>query len=93
MKNHEIMMDCILTCLWNMKDGKVEIRSDSDFVDELGLDSMGTLDLMLQLEEQFDIVTPFDLLPYVRTPAQLTEVLVPQLDAIDATHMPMLAYA
>jgi acyl carrier protein len=37
-----------------------EIQSDSSFVDDLGADSLDTVELIMQFEEDFDIEIPDD---------------------------------
>ena len=43
------------------------LSEDSELVAELGLDSLKIMNLMLTLEEHFDISIPLNVLPNVRT--------------------------
>ncbi len=45
----------------------VELREDSNLVTELRLDSFKVLDLLLDIEDEFDISMPVNLLADVRT--------------------------
>lgn len=48
-------------------DPAVSLSEDSVIVTELGLDSLKIMDLVLALEEHFDISIPLNILPVVRT--------------------------
>jgi acyl carrier protein len=48
-------------------DTSVSLGEDSVLVTELGLDSLKIMDLVLALEEHFDISIPLNILPVVRT--------------------------
>lgn len=75
MLTREIVMDYIISCLKDMIDSRVEIRPDSDLVDELGLESIKVMDLLMQLEDRFDILIPLNILLDVKTPEQLLNAL------------------
>ena len=77
MVNREIVMDYILSCL--VENG-VEIKPDSDLVNDLGLESIKVMDLLMMLEDRFDISIPINILLDVKTPAQLMETLLPWLE-------------
>jgi acyl carrier protein len=40
--------------------GEDEIANDSNFIDDLGADSLDTVELVMALEEEFDIEIPDD---------------------------------
>ena len=48
-------------------DAAVTLDEDSELVAELGLDSLKIMNLVLALEEHFDISIPLNILPNVRT--------------------------
>ena len=66
MVNREIVMDYILSCLQDLVENGVEIKPDSDLVNDLGLESIKVMDLIILLD--------------VNTPAQLMETLLPWLE-------------
>ncbi|MEC9843703.1 phosphopantetheine-binding protein [Escherichia coli] len=66
MVNREIVMDYILSCLQDLVENGVEIKPDSDLVNDLGLESIKVMDLLMMLD--------------VKTPAQLMETLLPWLE-------------
>ena len=80
MVNREIVMDYILSCLQDLVENGVEITPDSDLVNDLGLESIKVMDLLMMLEDRFDISIPINILLDVKTPAQLMETLLPWLE-------------
>jgi acyl carrier protein len=44
-----------------------EVREDTELVADLGLDSVQIMDLLMQVEDQFDVSIPLNVLPEVRT--------------------------
>ena len=80
MVNREIVMDYILSCLQDFVENGVEIKPDSDLVNDLGLESIKVMDLLMMLEDRFDISIPTNILLDVKTPAQLMETLLPWLE-------------
>ena len=80
MVNREIVMDYILSCLQDLVEHGVESKPDSDLVNDLGLESIKVMDLLMMLEDRFDISIPINILLDVKTPAQLMETLLPWLE-------------
>ncbi|EJZ0946487.1 acyl carrier protein [Escherichia albertii] len=80
MVNREIVMDYILSCLQDLVENGVEIKPGSDLVNDLGLVSIKVMDLLMMLEDRFDISIPINILLDVRTPVQLMETLLPWLE-------------
>ena len=76
MVNREIVMDYILSCLQDLVENGVEIKP----VNDLGLESIKVMDLLMMLEDRFDISIPINILLDVKTPAQLMETLLPWLE-------------
>lgn len=74
------VMDYILSCLQDLVENGVEIKPDSDLVNDLGLESIKVMDLLMMLEDRFDISIPINILLDVKTPAQLMETLLPWLE-------------
>ena len=66
MLNRKIVMDYTLSCLEGMVESGLDIKPDSDLVNDLGLES--------------DISIPINILLDVKTPAQLLEALIPYLE-------------
>jgi acyl carrier protein len=53
--------------LATFKRGNVEITEDTDLLGDLGLDSLQVMNLLLQVEDRFDISIPVNILPDVKT--------------------------
>lgn len=53
-----------------------EITETTTFISDLGLDSVQVMELVLHLEEHFDISFPINVLPEVRTVRDLCDQLV-----------------
>lgn len=56
------------------KDGQV-IGEDTELVADLGLDSVQVMELLLEIEDHFDVSIPLNVLPDVRTVSDLSEQL------------------
>ncbi|ERJ20572.1 phosphopantetheine attachment site [Salinisphaera shabanensis T35B1] len=51
------------------------IEPDSLLVDDLGLDSMQTMEMVMDMEDQLDMAIPLNLLPDVQTVDDLVKAL------------------
>lgn len=83
MLNRDTVMSYILKCLQCMvegEEGEIEVKPDSDLVNDLGLESIRVLDLLMMLEDEYDISIPINILLDVRTPEQLLLALLPHLE-------------
>lgn len=80
MLNRDDVLDYILGCLQSMVEGGIEVKSNSDLVNDLGLESIKVLDLLMMLEDKFDISIPINILLDVKTPEQLLNALLPHLE-------------
>jgi acyl carrier protein len=55
--------------------GDAELGADSDLVDELGLASLDVMELIEQVEDDFDLSFPLNALPDIRTVGDLARQL------------------
>jgi acyl carrier protein len=55
------------TALASLKHESVEITEDTDLRGDLELDSLQVMNLLLQVEDRFDISIPVSILPDVKT--------------------------
>ncbi|MES1926131.1 acyl carrier protein [Salinisphaera sp. T31B1] len=53
-----------------------EISPSSLLVDDLGLDSMQTMEMVMDMEDRLDMAIPLNVLPEVQTVDDLTRALV-----------------
>ena len=52
-----------------------EVSGDSSFVDDLGADSLDTVELVMELEEEFDINIPDDAAEKIRTVGEVVNYI------------------
>ena len=71
--SYEEILTRIMTELSGLTPTDVELHEDSDLVTGLGLDSFKVLDLLLDIEDEFDISMPVNLLADVHTVKDLAE--------------------
>jgi acyl carrier protein len=55
--------------------GRLEVTEDLELVTQLGLDSMKVLDLVMEIEDEFDLSIPMNLLADVRTVRDLARAI------------------
>ena len=53
----------------------IQLGEDTDLIEEVGLDSMKVMDLVMQIEDHFDISVPLNILPDVRSIGDLAQKL------------------
>jgi len=53
----------------------IAINEDAELVTQLGLDSVKVLDVILEIEDEFDVSVPMNLLADVRTVRDLAQVI------------------
>ena len=64
---------CTLIKPFNKKD--VTISKDTTFSVDLELDSLMVMDLLSEIEDEFDITVPLNILPDLETAGQFTEAV------------------
>lgn len=52
------------------------VEADTDLVDDVGLDSMSVMDMIMHIEDEFDVVVPVNQLADIRTPSQLAQLIL-----------------
>ncbi|HET6220649.1 MAG TPA: acyl carrier protein [Dongiaceae bacterium] len=67
----DVFYRTIVTALEPFRKGVTEITPETDISQDLNLDSLAVMDLMMELEEKFDVSIPLNLLPEVRTVGDL----------------------
>jgi acyl carrier protein len=67
MSQYEDILTQIYPVLQQLARDKQEINEATDLVADLGLDSMGVMELLPAIEDRFDISIPLNILPDVRT--------------------------
>jgi acyl carrier protein len=59
---------------------EAEIKNESSFVDDLGADSLDTVELVMALEEEFGIEVPEEDLQEIRTVGQAYDLVTGKLE-------------
>ncbi|RKR06948.1 acyl carrier protein [Kushneria sinocarnis] len=76
MTRHEQILERLMQHLERFKSESGELHADADLINELGLDSVNVMDMLLEIEDEFDISVPINMITDVRTPRQLADVIV-----------------
>ena len=67
MQDYEALLEKIYELLRSFVDDGVELREESDFVADLNFDSLKVMKLVEQVEDEYDISIPLNILPDVQT--------------------------
>jgi acyl carrier protein len=70
-----MIMDRLFAVIRRVKKDDVTLRPQSRFVDDLGLDSLTVMELVAEVEDEFDINLPLNLLPEIHTVADLAATI------------------
>jgi acyl carrier protein len=76
MFTQDTILENVLICLREMVPVSEHVGPDSDLVNDLGLESVKMMDLLMKLEDEYDLSIPINILMDVRTPRQLASSLV-----------------
>ena len=67
MPDYDTLLKQISELLEALVGEDVELREDSDFVADLGFDSLKVMKLLEKVEDQYDISIPLNILPDIQT--------------------------
>lgn len=67
MQRYEVILEQINEVLKPYAKEGQELGEDTELVGDLGLDSVQVMQLLLEIEDRFDISIPLNILPDVRT--------------------------
>jgi acyl carrier protein len=70
----------ILSIVAGLAKGELSIDEDTVLQADLSLTSLQVMELVLEVEDEFDISFPLNRLPDIRTVKELTEAIVATLD-------------
>ena len=71
MPNYDQICDQVLDVLRPHAKSGQTLSADTQLVGDLGLDSVQVMEILLQIEEHFDISVPLNILPEIRTAKDL----------------------
>lgn len=83
MISQQTILERLLVCLSRLAPPGTLICPDVDLKQDLGLDSMKIMDLLMELEDEFDISIPLNVLTDVHTPAQLAQAVFSLMEPVD----------
>lgn len=69
------VLGAITKVLEPFRKGGAPIGAETDIAEDLSVDSQAMMDLMMELEERFDVSIPLNLLPEVRTVGDLVNTV------------------
>jgi len=67
MQSREDILDQLYELVRPYTKKSIELGEETGLIDEVGLDSMKIMDLVMHIEDHFDISVPLNILPDVRT--------------------------
>jgi acyl carrier protein len=67
MQDYETLLKQICELLVPLVGENIELREESDFVADLGFDSLKVMKLLERVEDHYDISIPLNILPDIRT--------------------------
>ena len=71
-------LDQVMTILRRFQKNDAPIQAQSVLLDDLNLDSLAVMDLMMELEDRFDITIPLNAVPEIRTVGNLADFVAKQ---------------
>lgn len=75
MADYQQILERLYAHLRSMAPEGTTLEEGTDLVSELGLDSVNVMDLLLEVEEDFDISVPLNVLADIRTPRDLARAI------------------
>ena len=67
MQNREDILNQLYELVRPYSKKSIELGEETGLIDDVGLDSMKIMDLVMHIEDHFDISVPLNILPDVRT--------------------------
>ena len=75
MQDYQDLVSKLFDLLGPFNKERLELNEDTDLVADLGLDSLKVVELLVTIEDSFDISIPLNILPHVRTIKDFAEHL------------------
>lgn len=66
----------IATALVPFKKSNVEVTAATDIARDLNMDSLAVMDLLMELEDKFDVSIPLNMVPEITTVGQLAQTVI-----------------
>jgi len=75
MQSKEEILDQLFELVRPYCEQPITLREQTRLIDDVGLNSMKVMELVMQIEDHFDISVPLNILPEVRTIGEFAENL------------------
>ncbi len=75
MATYDVILERLIGHLSQLSKSEVEINADTDLVGTLGLDSVAVLNLLLDLEDEFDVSVQINALADITTAGELAKLI------------------
>ena len=72
---HDVVAE-IATALVPFKKSEIEITAATDIARDLNMDSLAVMDLLMELEDKFDVSIPLNMVPEISTVGQLAQTVI-----------------
>jgi len=76
----EGVLDEICSLLQPYNPNNVEIELNTDFSSDLNVDSVAAMNLVMEIEDKFELDIPINLLPDMNTPKDLVEIVLARVN-------------
>ena len=76
----EGVLDEIRSLLQPYNPNNVEIGLNTDFSTDLNVDSVAAMNLVMEIEDKFELDIPINLLPDMNTPKDLVEIVLARVN-------------
>ena len=73
MQSKQAILDQLYALVGPYSEEPVELVEQSRLIEDVGLNSMKVMELVMQIEDHFDISVPLNILPDVRTIGEFAE--------------------
>ena len=71
----DVLADIVATLL-PFKKSDIEITAATDIARDLNMDSLAVMDLLMELEDKFDVSIPLNMVPEIATVGQLAQTVI-----------------
>lgn len=78
--NYDNVLTAVLSIVERIVKGNTTLNADTEMQADVGMTSLQVMELVLEIEEEFDISFPLNRLPDIRTIKDLTQEIVAVLD-------------
>lgn len=75
MKTYDEILERLFIHLRPLAPPTIEVAEDTDLIGTLGLDSTTVINIVLEIEDEFDLSVPLNALADVKTPRQLASLV------------------